>query len=246
MAKHLTPQSLRSALVNYSVVSDRRSGRTLSRAFRGEGRSRELIRIRALGGAPVSIRPGTTDCLVLREVFAFRHHMPPVGLKPHLIFDLGANNGMTTAHLAETFPAAIVIGVEPDPENAAIARENVAGWPNAQIVEAAIWTERGTVRLAGPGHASLRVSETGEREVEALTLNDLVARHGTPDYVKFDVEGAERELLRENTAWARAHPVLNVEVHDFPVEECLGELRSLGYRAERASEHEWPIVYARP
>ena len=41
------------------------------------------------------------------------------------------------------------------------------------------------------------------------------------DYAKIDIEGAERELLRDNAGWAERVRTVNVEVHEpYTVEEC--------------------------
>jgi hypothetical protein len=94
------------------------SGRSLRRAG-----SAVPVRLRALDGRPLSSRPGSDDPWVLREVFTYRDVLPPKEVRwPKLIFDLGADIGASMALLAETFPEARVVGVEPDPENVALCR----------------------------------------------------------------------------------------------------------------------------
>ena len=83
--------------------------------------------------------------------------------------------------------------------------------------------------------------------VPALSLNSLLAREGGErrwvDYVKVDVEGAEAHLLRENTGWADRVGALKVEVHDpYTVDECLADVRSLGFAASRDTRHPACVV----
>ena len=117
-----------------------------------------------------------------------------------------------------------------------------------QIVQAAAWVADGTVTLSGQRKGSLRIGDAGE-SVEAVTISTLINRFGIPNFMKVDVEGAERDLLTRNTGWVGQVPALNVEVHPdkarapYTVEECIADLSALGYSARR-SDHDWPIVYA--
>jgi hypothetical protein len=84
-----------------------------------------IVRVRQLGGAPLTIRPGTSDATVVRTTFTGNQHLPPVS-NPELIFDLGANIGSTVAHMAHEFPEAIAAGVQVASDNLALCSRNVA------------------------------------------------------------------------------------------------------------------------
>jgi hypothetical protein len=86
------------------------------------------IRVRALRGRALRLRPGTADAWALMDTFSGRYHRPPGWLRPRevdLIWDLGANIGTTMADLAERFPRARVTGVEIDPGNARLCGVNL-------------------------------------------------------------------------------------------------------------------------
>jgi len=58
----------------------------------------------------------------------------------------------------------------------------------------------------------------------------LVEQYGPVDFIKMDIEGAEREVLSKNTGWASAVRSIQVEVHDpYTVEQCERDLRELGF-----------------
>jgi hypothetical protein len=64
-----------------------------------------------------------------------------------------------------------------------------------------------------------------------MTLIDRYAGGRDVDYVKLDIEGAERDLLTANTGWAARVRCISVEVHSpYRVEECLRDLAALGFR----------------
>ncbi|MBA2522346.1 MAG: FkbM family methyltransferase, partial [Solirubrobacterales bacterium] len=178
----------------------------------------EPIALRALGGAEVFVRLGSSDPDVLVGAFHGRYHLPSTELPaPRLIWDLGANIGLTMRQMAAAFPAARVVGVELDPANLDLARRNLE--PVAErieLVEGAVWPEPGTVEYGiseGDGEDAFRVGESGGRAAQAITLDELRERFGDPDYVKMDIEGAECEVLARNTSWAAAVPLIGVEYH---------------------------------
>ena len=130
-----------------------------------------------------------------------------------------------------------------------LARRNVAPWADrCQVMHAAVWASDGEVRYRGWGGTS-NYQVTGGEEgtpVRAVSLAELVREHGGPvDYVKVDVEGAERELLRDGGGWAEEVRCLKVELHgEYSVEECEADLRRLGFDAWQDPDH-WACVVGR-
>lgn len=208
------------------------------------------VRFRELCGASVKLRPGTQDDSLATDVFLKRHHLPPETVdttRPATILDLGANVGITMAHIATLFPLARVVGVELDDANAALCDENVSAWQDrCEVIRAAIWVDDGTVnykrdeRSEQSYHVDDSVAEReGPKSVAstrmsapAVSLSTLVRRTGADwiDYVKMDIEGAESLVLKENTEWASRVRSIKVEVHPpYSVEECMEDLARLGF-----------------
>jgi FkbM family methyltransferase len=214
------------------------------------------LRLRPLGGEAVAVRPGTADVDTVWAAFVRGPHRPPRAAfagdrPPRLIFDLGCNIGLTMADLAVRFPEARIVGVELDLANVELARRNLAPWSSrCRVVHAAVWPEDGEVwyhKWAG-GTSGYKVA-AAERQVEregpvvpALSLSTLLEREAPPgelvDYLKVDVEGAERELLRAGGGWAARVRAMKVEVHDpYTVDECLADVGALGFTASRGRGH---------
>jgi FkbM family methyltransferase len=233
---------MRLAYVGARVTADRESLLTFARLSRievHEERAPETVRLRLrpLGGLAVEVRPSTSDVDTVWGAFARRYHLPPIE-DPLLILDLGANIGLTMADLAARYPAARVVGVELDDVNAALARRNTAAFgERCQVIRAAVWPEDGEVfYLPWPGGTSgyraHRSAPEGAEAVPAVSLRTLVEDHGDIDYLKVDIEGAERELLCERTGWASHVRSLKVEVHQpYTAAACAEDLRRLGFRA---------------
>ena len=201
------------------------------------------VRLRPLRGHPVSVRTGTDDLWAVLGMTP-PLHLPPASLARDeiaTIWDLGANIGLTMCHLAIECPRARIVGVELDPENAALCRHNIEPWvARCALVEAAVWDVDGEVvygREEGNEHAFRVDPDAADgRTARAISLNSLLERYSPEtaiDYVKVDIEGAEQRVLQLNTAWAERVRAIKVEVHPpYVVEDCIRDLRSLGFEAE--------------
>ena len=179
-----------------------------------------------------------------------------IGLKPgDVIFDVGANHGQKTDIFLRL--GAQVVAIEPDETNQAALRQKFHNFrilkrPVA-IVEKAVsdTCSPTTMWINAPGSAKntlshkwaesltidasrfgTRLEFATQKQVETITLEELFAKHGTPLFVKIDVEGYEFHVLR-----GLRHPVpyLSFEVNlpDFLPErlECvqlLGRLAANG------------------
>jgi FkbM family methyltransferase len=242
--------ALRRAANLARIASDMRSLRVLQRLLDDDapqaGRARESVRLRPLGGRSIVVRPGTSDAQVVWDTFLGRYHRPPEPPRPSdgLIWDLGSNIGLTIADLAVRHPGARILGVEMDPDNAALARVNIAPWgERCDLMTGAVWTHAGPIRYGGSSEQAFgfRIDAgAGAMTAQATSLDALLERGGggEVDFVKMDIEGAEREVLRENTAWAAHVRRIKVEVHDpYDVAACVADLERLGFRARPDRRH---------
>jgi FkbM family methyltransferase len=178
--------------------------------------------------APVWLRAGTSDRQVFEEIVVGDELGFDVGARPDRILDLGANIGLSSVYLANRFPAARVLAVEVDAGNVALLRLNTRPYPGITVVPKAVWRHDGHVRIANPAdHSwSFRVTDARPDEpgsIEAVCVDTLLRDHGWPhvDFVKMDVEGAERDLFEgAQPEWLSRVSVLAVELHDRFREGC--------------------------
>jgi FkbM family methyltransferase len=207
------------------------------------------LRIRALAGAPIRIRPGTTDPQVVRDTFLRQYHLPPpeLGRDLKLVWDLGSNIGTTIAHLCHVFPSAKVLGVELDAANARLCRLNSEPWSErCEVIEGAVWYREGEVEYGGEEWGAAIV-EGGAKVAPAVTLNSLVPASGVVDYVKMDIEGAEVDVLRTNTEWASRVRAIKIELHgSYTVAACMDDLEKLGFTASQDTKHPACAIGLRP
>ena len=98
------------------------------------------VRVKSMDGRVVWLRPRSSD----RAAFEFLYqgyHLPPEPTgRVARIAVLGANIGLLLGDLADRYPHARLLGVEPDPDNATLARRNLAHLgARCTLLEAAAW-----------------------------------------------------------------------------------------------------------
>lgn len=170
-----------------------------------------------------------------------------------VFYDIGANVGFLTVLGARLVgPHGLVYAFEPVPLNAAYVRQNAQAnrFAQVQVIEKAVSNRCGTGELnlakysGGAALANVEppLDADGKLQVDIVTIDDLVERHGLkpPGVVKIDVEGAELEVLEGMEATTKRYrPVIIVEVDAAEPEPlqrkraaCEQWLRSRGYRVQ--------------
>ena len=214
------------------------------------------MRLRALGGAAVLLRPGTSDALSLRETFRDRVHPPPPAIHarpPRVIVDLGAHLGITVADNACRYPGVRIVAVELDPENAALARRNTAAWADRVVLLQGAVSDRGRRgRLRARAWQPVRSSGAARRlpTTRALSMDTIlghVPAGARVDYVKMDVEGVKSRLLSgPAAAWLEPVDSISLQVHDpYTLDDCARDLRAQGFTPRVDSRRRSYIVGVR-
>lgn len=112
-----------------------------------------------------------------------------------VVVDIGAFIGAFSIKTASY--AKEVIAIEPHPEIFEMLKSNCADIPNIKLINKAISSTTGTVRLylARSAYGNSITNETKRYiEVEAITLDSLLDK--PVDFIKIDCEGAELDILK--------------------------------------------------
>jgi FkbM family methyltransferase len=150
-----------------------------------------------------------------QEVALLRRHRLKPGAR---VFDIGAHQCVVALLLSKAVgPDGFVLAVEANPENCAAGEQNkkLNRIDNCQILQAAGAARSGTLifNRGQNGHVEDGTGDWGQMEVNAVSIDDLAARHGTPDVLFIDVEGFECELLEGAQKTLAGGPDCFVEVH---------------------------------
>jgi FkbM family methyltransferase len=212
-----------------------------------------------LGTETVWCRSSLADFGVLYDTYRGRYHLPPDDLRPvGSILDLGSNIGLTMAHFAVLFPEARILGVEPAAANAELAAMNTKVFGSrCAVLRAAVWHEPGELAFGGDRESGYAVitgkGKAARFTASAVTMDELMARMGggQVDFVKMDIEGAEREVFKNAGRWPQRVRCLKVEVHPekasrlYPIGECLADLERLGFSCTLDRAHHASIIARR-
>jgi FkbM family methyltransferase len=173
---------------------------------------------------PVIARKNTSDLAVFHQILVEREYECLDRVRDaSLIVDCGANVGYSSAYFLSRYPRAKVIAIEPDPENFAALEANLAPYGSrCRIIEAAIWSRPEPLRLKKSSTAGEEWASSVEpgitqnaATVQAITIPALF--NGTPfrriSILKIDIEGAELELLDDDTSWLDLADNIVIELH---------------------------------
>jgi FkbM family methyltransferase len=225
----------------------RESARFTARELRG-ARSTHVYRVREnhLG---VQIQHGTPDVLTLDQAF-YQHVYEPPGTviaalqaldRPLRALDLGANIGMWGLWLHGRFPVEHLQALEPDPENAAKHRRQIAlnrldgAW---ELAQAAATCSDGPVAFTIGQATTGRIETTGRGHTATVDGLDIFSLLDAVDLLKIDIEGAEWPILADPRITEIQVPVVMLEYHphgaptDGPEDDARRALTSAGFRTQ--------------
>jgi FkbM family methyltransferase len=196
---------------------------------------------------PIRLRLPSTDLGAYEQVFLDGQYDFSVKTPPNVIVDAGANIGLASIYFANRYPQAQVFAIEPEQSNFELLKVNVAPYPNVVPIQAALWNRNEELNLFDPGlgeygfmtdkkDASERLGVAGH-VVEGVTVDKIMADYGLSwiDILKVDIEGAEREVFSDTSAWIGNVNSVIIELHERMKVGCN---RSF-YRGSVGFDHEW-------
>jgi precorrin-6B methylase 2 len=143
-----------------------------------------------------------------------------------IIYDIGADDGLTTLIYAQLAPQGHVYAFEPEARGLAAIERNLAANPAL--------ASRVTVVPAAVGRGG-----------SATSIDTFVSHERPPWFVKIDVEGSEFEVLEGMSETLRTHaPALIVEVHGLELKRrCIALLRDAEYAPVVKANAWWRNLY---
>jgi FkbM family methyltransferase len=200
--------------------------------------------VRFKDGTELTYRLNRGDVRAIAEVWMVRTYELPFEIGARNIVDLGANIGAASVWLARRYGGSKLVAVEPVPENADLARVNLArAGIDAEVIQAAVAGRQGTGRFELNEDSTWgRLGSRGIL-VPLVTPQDVVDRFPVGqriDLVKVDVEGAEEDLFAADLSWLDRVDSLVIELHADRVDwrGIIATLTQLGFSHRKISEHD--------
>lgn len=177
------------------------------------------------------LRARTTDARVFHQLFAEEELSFTADWPASFVVDAGAYTGLSSIYLARQFPNARIVALELDSSNYALLKKNTETIPAIVPIHKALWWRTAAVIIDDPSaepwsYSASEATADCETSVEAVTLNDILRdfNAGFIDFLKMDIEGAEREVFSSNNSWLGQVRVLAVELHERKKPGCRASL----------------------
>jgi len=218
---------------------------------------REFSRIHALPrfeegctdllGTEIVFTDGPSFVSMYYEIFVQKHYEFRVCRKDPRIIDAGANIGLSAIYFSRCYPDGRITAFEPDPYLFGVLQRNLNS-ANVQNVEShceAVWTENcelsfDTDRALSGRLVSRPVESDKNIRVEAVDMRRYLTE--PIDLMKFDIEGAELDVLEHCSDKLDSVDKLFVEYHSFidkpqRVGDLFSILQDAGFRLQVKSIH---------
>jgi FkbM family methyltransferase len=174
-----------------------------------------------VGGKKVLMRKGKTDVLVFKQIFINGEYNFKFKTDVKTIIDVGANIGLSALYLANRFPQAQIVAVEPEPSNFKLLQKNTEQYPNIFPLLGGISNQSGQFKIqdSAADHWAFRLEncEEGKGDGRMYTMSEVMEQFNMPevDFLKIDIEGGEASLFQSNYEWLQKVRSLSIELHDF-------------------------------
>jgi len=197
---------------------------------------------------PFQLRPFTSDILTYLQIFLLKEYKFSIHHPPKVIVDAGANIGLAAIYFANQYPTAKIIAIEPEQSNFVLLKKNLAAYSNIIPVQAALWHKNEEIYLTDPGlgkwgfmtaskdtlaHSSAKTRHT----VLGVTIDKLMQTYEleTIDILKMDIEGAEKEVFSDPSAWIEKVNTLIIELHEGMKAGCKHSF----YQGAKGFDKQW-------
>jgi FkbM family methyltransferase len=173
---------------------------------------------------------------------ATRHFLFDQVKDGQIFYDIGAHGGVYTLTLIKR--GLVVHSFEPQPEDL-VANLRLNGVPTDKVHAVALGQRDGTAKMTTKERSSNHISDSGDRVVPLVRLDDYVASLGLPDpnWIKIDIEGMELPALRgAEQLLNRSRPTIICEINHISgrygtkVVDLTGYLGSLGYSIHKLQD----------
>jgi FkbM family methyltransferase len=197
---------------------------------------------------PFELRIPSSDVKTYKQIFINQHYDFLVEKQPAVIVDAGANIGLASIYLANKFPDAMIIAMEPEQNNFMLLKKNTSPYPNIIPVQAALWNKNEEINLVDPGlgewgfrtemqNSSGNLSGKLCHTVMGRTIDNIMRDYGLTkiDILKVDIEGAEREVFNDTSSWIGNIDSIIIELHERFKAGCNDSF----YCGSKGFDNEW-------
>lgn len=153
-----------------------------------------------------------------KEIFADQSYKFKTDSDKPIIYDCGANIGISCLYFSKNYPTAKVKAFEADPNIAKILKQNlnINHIDSVELIKKAVWINNGEIEISLEGSDGASIySKTNVVKVECVRLKDLLESEDRVDLLKIDIEGAEYEVILDCQYSLKNVNNIFIEFHSF-------------------------------
>jgi FkbM family methyltransferase len=162
------------------------------------------------------------DCLSFifqfKEIFVKEYYLfEPISKSP-VIFDCGANIGISCIFFKKFFPNAKVKAFEADSSIAEILKNNLEknSFQDVEVISKAVWIDNDGIEFGAEGSDSGSIySNKNKIIVPSVRLKDIIEQEKSIDFLKMDIEGAEIKVIEDCDGSLNRVNNIFIEYHSF-------------------------------
>lgn len=201
----------------------------------------------------IDIPDGPSFVFQFKEIFVEEIYKFESDTDSPIIYDCGANIGMSCLYFKSIYPKARIKVFEADPIIVEILKKNLLrnDIKDVEIIDKAVWIDYNGVYLGieGADGGSIKLNSDKKIKVDSIRLKDFLESEYKVHFLKIDIEGAEYEVLKD--CKDALHNVENIfiEYHSWKnspqkLSEILAILENNGFRyyIENVNKRKNPFV----
>jgi FkbM family methyltransferase len=135
-----------------------------------------------------------------------------------LIYDCGANVGVSVLYFKRQYPKAIIKCFEPDPKILSCLKKNLSqnNITDVIIFESAVWKNNDGILFGSEGADGGSIyKDSNKLKLPSVRLKDLLEKEVSIDLLKMDIEGAELEVILDCINEIKKIKYLFIEYHSW-------------------------------
>ena len=192
-----------------------------------------------MNGLKITLRAGTTDRMIVNEVFMYEDYNPSwLRIKPDFtIVDVGGHIGVFTCYSAKKAYKGKVFVFEPLKENFEILKKNISqnNFHNVKIYNSALSNKNGKDILfvsdsdnKGSNSFYIKKGNSEKLSVNKISLKDFIKNEKLKeiDLLKLDCEGGEYDILFKAGKNIKKIKAITMEYHNIDKERTGDKIKS--------------------
>ena len=135
-----------------------------------------------------------------------------------VIYDCGANIGISCIYFKKIYPGSIIKAFEANPKAATVLSRNLEmnRINNVEVISKAVWINNNGIEMEMEDADAASIYTSGTKvKVNSIRLSEMIVDEKKIDLLKIDIEGAETEVLKDCDGKLENVENIFVEYHSF-------------------------------